>query len=346
MSIAEKLTTIAENQQKVYEAGQKSEYDRFWDAYQTGTYQNQFSGKMWKNSTFKPKYDIKPTSTGYMLFYYSGIKGDLVSILDELGVTLDTSECKSFQYTFGYSEFTRIGVIDMRNATNLNTAMLSTFQGAKVETIDKLIFRDDGTQTFSNNAFQNCANLINLTIEGTIGQNGFNVQWSPLLSRESIDSILDHLKDFTEWTLNNSVSYIEQDSTTGEFPHDKVKIILNENIENPQNYFLVYQEGNRGGSQLSPELTTGFNENGELIIDGFFMTYENDGRTEFIRVEDGNGNTLVKGTDYNIYTGILPSTSKTVTFNATAVDNAYTNSDEWQIKVSQANKNGWTVETV
>ena len=33
MSIAEKLTTIAENEQKVYDAGQKSEYDRFWDSY-------------------------------------------------------------------------------------------------------------------------------------------------------------------------------------------------------------------------------------------------------------------------------------------------------------------------
>lgn len=344
MSIADKLTTIAENQQKVYEAGQKSEYDRFWDAYQSGTYQNQFSGKMWKNSTFKPKYDIKPTSTAYMLFYYSGIKGDLVSILDELGITLDTSECKNFQYTFGYSEFTRIGVIDMRNATNSNTAMLSAFQGAKVETIDKLIFRDDGTQVFSNGAFQNCAKLTNLTIEGTIGQDGFNMQWSPLLSRASIDSILDCLKDFTIWTLNNSVSHIEQDPTTGDFPYDKVKFVLNENIENPQNYFLVYDES--ASMQQSPELTTSFNENGELIISNFFMTNDNDGRTEFKRVEDGNGNTLVKGTDYNIYAGILPSTSKTVTFNATAVDNAYINSGEWQTKVFEANNKGWTVETV
>ena len=34
MSIADKLTTIAENEQKVYDAGAKSEHDKFWDSYQ------------------------------------------------------------------------------------------------------------------------------------------------------------------------------------------------------------------------------------------------------------------------------------------------------------------------
>ena len=34
MSIAEKLTTVAENVPKVYEAGKKAEYDAFWDKYQ------------------------------------------------------------------------------------------------------------------------------------------------------------------------------------------------------------------------------------------------------------------------------------------------------------------------
>ena len=34
MSIAEKLELIAENEQKVFDAGKKSEYDEFWDNYQ------------------------------------------------------------------------------------------------------------------------------------------------------------------------------------------------------------------------------------------------------------------------------------------------------------------------
>ena len=47
MSIAEKLTAIAENVPKVYEAGQKSEYDRFWDAYQN-------NGKLWTTVILLP----------------------------------------------------------------------------------------------------------------------------------------------------------------------------------------------------------------------------------------------------------------------------------------------------
>ena len=35
MSIAEKLVKIAENEQAVFEAGVKSEYDRFWDIVQS-----------------------------------------------------------------------------------------------------------------------------------------------------------------------------------------------------------------------------------------------------------------------------------------------------------------------
>ena len=35
MSIADKLTTIAENEQKVFDAGKQAEYDEFWDSFQS-----------------------------------------------------------------------------------------------------------------------------------------------------------------------------------------------------------------------------------------------------------------------------------------------------------------------
>ena len=34
MSVADKLTTIVENEQKVYDAGKQAAYDWFWDRYQ------------------------------------------------------------------------------------------------------------------------------------------------------------------------------------------------------------------------------------------------------------------------------------------------------------------------
>ena len=38
--------------------------------------------------------------------------------------------------------------------------------------------------------FLNCIALENITIEGTIGQNGFDIHWSTELTAESIDSIV------------------------------------------------------------------------------------------------------------------------------------------------------------
>ena len=62
MTIAEKLQTIAENEQKVYEAGVKSEYDRFWDIMQAnGTrtnYARAFYGEGWRTETFLPKLSV------------------------------------------------------------------------------------------------------------------------------------------------------------------------------------------------------------------------------------------------------------------------------------------------
>ena len=66
MSIAEKLAKIAENEQAVFEAGVKSEYDRFWDVYQENGnmtyYAYAFAGVGWTQSVFKPKYNIEPVT--------------------------------------------------------------------------------------------------------------------------------------------------------------------------------------------------------------------------------------------------------------------------------------------
>ena len=63
MSIADKLTQIAENEQAVFDAGKKSEYDTFWDSYQENgnkvAYRLAFFGSGWNDTTFHPKYPIK-----------------------------------------------------------------------------------------------------------------------------------------------------------------------------------------------------------------------------------------------------------------------------------------------
>lgn len=212
MSIAEKLTQVAENMQKVYdagkaaggfsdgyEAGQKAEYDRFWNAYQQNgnatDYQYAFAGSRWNAETFKPKYDLKPTNA-WRMFYYATYNGDLQQLLDNAGVKLDTSNTTNFKEMFYWTYLTRIGVIDMRKATD-TTSCFQWTDGCV--TIDKVIV--SATTPF-NNTFANCKKLANLFIEGPIGQNGFDVADCPL-THDSLMSIINALEKMTSgtWTV-------------------------------------------------------------------------------------------------------------------------------------------------
>ena len=198
MSLAEKTKTIAENVPKVFEAGKQVgkqvEYDRFWDSYQD--YGNRthygygFAGDGWNNDTFKPKYNICP-STASAIFYSVEIEGDFVELLSAFGITLDLSKATNLSSAFASSSFiTRLGVVNTSNATTIAT-MFSACYG--LVTIDKLILKSDGSQTITN-LFSQCNALENVTIEGVIGSN-IDVHWSTKLTRDSLMSIINALQD-------------------------------------------------------------------------------------------------------------------------------------------------------
>lgn len=198
MSIADKLTQVAENVSKVYEAGKKSEYDAFWDAFQfegsRTTYNRAFY--TWRASIFKPKYDLKPERADYMFMdmfpEYSSKGGySLVKALEDAGVTLDTSQCTNFSYMFYYSYVNEIGEIDTRSATSVN-AILS--YARSVKKVERLILKDDGSQTLTA-SFEAAYALEDITFEGVIGKS-IDFQASPL-SKVSITNIIEHLSDAT-----------------------------------------------------------------------------------------------------------------------------------------------------
>ena len=56
------------------------------------------------------------------------------------------------------------------------------------------------TSVFQN-AFEGCTALENLTIDGVIGKNGFDVHWSTLLTAESYHSIITHCSKTATFTL-------------------------------------------------------------------------------------------------------------------------------------------------
>lgn len=220
MSISEKLTTIAENEQRVYEAGKKSQYDEFWDSYQQNgarqNYASVFAGKGWTKEIFKPKYDIKPTNARLM-FNYGGTdcKIDMVELSKELGIVFDFSKTIEFYQCFSGNFFERLGVIDTTSSTGLNS-MFVEFWG---HTVDKLIIRADGS-TIVGSAFNLANNLQNIAIEGVIGKD-WNMQWCPL-SKSSITSVINALSQttskltvtFNKRAINNAFGIDIDDETT------------------------------------------------------------------------------------------------------------------------------------
>lgn len=178
----------------VYEAGKKAERDAFWDTYQQNggreNYSYAFAGHGWTDDVFWPKYDMAPTNASYLFRenQITSLKGRLA----ECGVMLDFSKSMALTYTFTLSQIKDVGVVDTRSCQNLSYILYSA---QMVQSIDKLILRDDGTQQFAYGSFQYCNSLAQIRFEGVIGS-GIEFHSSPL-SKESLVSIVNALSDNT-----------------------------------------------------------------------------------------------------------------------------------------------------
>ena len=172
----------------VSEAGKAAGIRDFWDGYlgpYTRTNMNcMFSGSGWTADNFRPPFDMAPTNALELFYNTSRLSIDLVEHLSALGVSLDFSNCTNFYYCFFNSEITHVGVIDIRKAAN--TIIMF---GEKIHTIDRLVVAEN---VVFDRSFQRCFGLVNLTVEGTIGKNGFDVSRAPL-SKTSLTSIVSAL---------------------------------------------------------------------------------------------------------------------------------------------------------
>ena len=193
MSISEKLTAIAKNEQRVYDAGKQAEYDRFWDIYQSNgsrsVYTGAFSGQGWTNDTFKPKYNINVSGGASYMFYYNRVQ-NIKQSLQNAGVTLSLSSANNISYLFSNSSTSELPQLDLSNASNVNNIFYSCSQ---LETIDKII--TSSTTPWSSNCFRGCAALKNVVFEGVISKTGLSFQDSTELTIDSLVSILEALED-------------------------------------------------------------------------------------------------------------------------------------------------------
>ena len=196
MSIADKLTTIAENQQKVYEAGKQAEYDRFWDSFipdgKTDFYYA-FGGRGWSASTFRPNKDLKPINAAGMFFYWDGNKIDLKSHLETLGIELDFSQATNTQSVFNTNTaITRLGIIDLSKSTNVGSLLYQCFNLTEVE---KIVLPTNPNVSWTN-AYNYCYELTTITFEGKYYQS-FDIRWSKKLTHDSLMSAINALYDYS-----------------------------------------------------------------------------------------------------------------------------------------------------
>lgn len=198
MSIAEKLTTIAENEQRVFEAGEQAENVRFWNILQkrvvwvsgvgnveeiTTDYSQRF--KNWYTATeIKPLYPIEIDRVTSNMF--------------ESCVNLESLPPMTFlQPVSTYAMFNgcnkiKEAICDFRLTGNCG-AMFNQCQN--LTKIDKLII--EGAVTWSVLSFAGCSKLVELNIEGTI-DTAFTVSACTSLNRASIENIVNILSPNTD----------------------------------------------------------------------------------------------------------------------------------------------------
>lgn len=174
--IADKLTAIAENEQRVYDSGiekgfgqgKQSEYDRFWDAYQQNGNRDHYVGAFtfvgWTDEVYNPKYPI----SGGTLFGLQEV------------------------FRNSYIVDTKVQIIN--HGSNMNT----TFNGCSLlERIPSLVLK--APVTALGNTFTSCSRLkeINITCDGGCLAGNTNLQWSTMLNYDSILSVINALSDTT-----------------------------------------------------------------------------------------------------------------------------------------------------
>ena len=159
---------------------------------------------LWKCEYLRPKYKVIPTTRNiYMFRYLSGTKK-----IEKAYFDLSQCDTRDAYETYGnYYTFYSCPALEEIEDIGMKAGWYSsTFGGCtKLHTIEKVRFNP---ATPISSMFYNCSELQNITIDGTIGQSGLNLQYSTKLTKTSIESVLDHMKIPEQGeTFNKSITF-------------------------------------------------------------------------------------------------------------------------------------------
>lgn len=203
MSIAENFEIIAD---EVYAKGKKDEYDKFWDNYQTKT---NFSSMFyyWPDECIYPKKAIKPTGTAANMFFGCGIKGSLTERFRNCGMELDTSGANNLNGCFqACYHLTHTPTLDLQGL-RAGSTIENLYYGCR-QLIEASLKNVSETFKFTS-VFYVCDSLEEFTIDGTIGQSGFDVKSCKKMSVASLLSILTALSKESSVASGKSVTFAD-----------------------------------------------------------------------------------------------------------------------------------------
>jgi hypothetical protein len=187
---------MADGVDGVFEAGKKSEYDVFWDELQNygnrTDYWYAFSGGWGKNS-FKPKYNMQPTSAENMFYRFNTAANtgnsevvNLKEAFEKQSVVLDFSKATAINYCFQNARVSQIGVVDL---SSINGTITGVFTNAYwLGSIEKVIVHEG--ITFNANCFNTQSGTVSIIFEGSIGTS-LRIQCG--LTKESFISLINTL---------------------------------------------------------------------------------------------------------------------------------------------------------
>lgn len=186
--LADNDATITLDYHKSY--GAQAEHGRFWDVYlqngQRTNYANAFCGIGWTDDTFTPTRKINVHGDAQNMFYMSQITELTDDIVDFSNMTNGYCLFKDC------SNLVTLPRVDLSNANLYQTYIIGLC--GKLTTIGCLVFSEK-TKLEANSFYQN-SSLVNVTFEGVIAT-PINLMWSLRLSNDTVQSLIDHLKDLT-----------------------------------------------------------------------------------------------------------------------------------------------------
>ena len=195
MSIQEKLTTIAENVPLVYEAGvAEGEFQyrqRWWENFcNTAAAQDYlFYGKGWNDTTFNPYGVVIKACKNYM-FSDNTITNIPQKLIDG-GASIDWSTTSTLLATFQACSSSVLPDVDLSTITSLTRTFRSAQKATRLH-----IYNVRADCTFDT-PFLYLYEMRDFEMTGTIGQNGFNMPHSKVLSKASITNIINCLSTTT-----------------------------------------------------------------------------------------------------------------------------------------------------